>query len=132
MLYFSIMYLSAYNFAHATYMSIFRTTDLFFFSTLGSNTQHADSLALQLEPISFMSSSFIMTFFPYIRMYVLAFPPAAGVGIFLLQLELLHYCNHPSSSMCPYSSFPHRALFFCCTVLLPNLRHTELLDHRLS
>ena len=42
------------------------------------NLQHADGLALQLAPTPLVSSSFIITFFPYIRMYVLAFRGHVG------------------------------------------------------
>ena len=54
------MYLSAYNFAHTTCVSIFSTTYVFLQYNL---QQHADGLTLQLATISLVSSSYITTFF---------------------------------------------------------------------
>ena len=60
------MYLSAYNFYHPQCMNMFSNFDALKKYLLKYNLQqHADSLALQLAPITLVLSSFIMQNLPY-------------------------------------------------------------------
>ena len=88
------MYLSAYNFTHTKCMSIFSNTDVFSKYNL---RQHADGLALQLVHISLVSSSFIMTFLPHIRTYVLAFRDHVGACVCFAYLQDWHALSPPQT-----------------------------------